>query len=423
MMNEITDKTTDYPRVLIVNSQSILAKNATGITLRSLWRSWPSERVMELYCDSNYEKVYEFDLVSFQMGLRNIPLRTIMISSAGHSINKSLKENSAGNTSNSVSWKGRIRKVAVCISDVSVVHIDSKLLNIIRRFDPQIIYTLGGNVLSLKTSYILSKKLGKPIVLHYMDNWIENFQWEDDRLLRFYRRALDKWHRKCLENSNIGITISQLMADEYTRRFHIPHVPLMNSVAIDSFVCDENKRNDPPIFVYAGGLHLNRWRNLHEIAQVIGDRGRFIIYTGNQDRGLYETEFADLNVEFRDYVPHDRIHEVYEKADILVHTEVENPTGNRFFKYSISTKIPEYLATGKNILFYGPKDIGLYQYLQTNNVAFCAGNISELSDAVNIILENGCDEEMRSRALALVQRNHEVSNSQMLLRKTLAEGK
>ena len=122
-------------------------------------------------------------------------------------------------------------------------------------------------------------------------------------------------------------------------------------------------------------------------------------------------------------MPHDKIHEVYEKADILVHTEVENPTGNRFFKYSISTKIPEYLATGKNILFYGPKDIGLYQYLQTNNVASCASNINELSDAVNIILENGCDEEMRSRALALVQRNHEVSNSQMLLRKTLAEGK
>ena len=341
-MSEVIDRVADYPRVLIVNSQSILAKNATGITLRSLWRSWPTAKVMELYCDSKYEKVCGFEVVSLQMGLKNIPLRTIMMTSAGHSINQSLKENSASNSSNSASWKGRIRKVAVCISDVSMVRIDSKLLNMIRRFDPEIIYTLGGNVLSLKTSYILSKKLNKPIVLHYMDNWIENFQWEDDRLLHFYRKVLDKWHRKCLENSNIGITISQLMADVYTQRFHIPHVPLMNSVEIDSFICDETQRSELTIFVYAGGLHLNRWKNLYEIAQVIGNRGRLIIYTSDQDRSSYEQEFEDLNVEFRDYVPHDRINEVYEKADILVHTEVENPTGNKFFRYSISTKIPEY---------------------------------------------------------------------------------
>ena len=38
-----------YPKVLIINQQSIKKKNATGITLRSLWVEWPDDKVLEIY--------------------------------------------------------------------------------------------------------------------------------------------------------------------------------------------------------------------------------------------------------------------------------------------------------------------------------------------------------------------------------------
>ena len=40
-----------YPRVLIVNAQSIYKKNATGITLQSIWSEWDADCLLEIYSD------------------------------------------------------------------------------------------------------------------------------------------------------------------------------------------------------------------------------------------------------------------------------------------------------------------------------------------------------------------------------------
>ena len=39
----------NYPRVLIINDQSIYKRNATGITIRSLFKNWPVDRVVEFH--------------------------------------------------------------------------------------------------------------------------------------------------------------------------------------------------------------------------------------------------------------------------------------------------------------------------------------------------------------------------------------
>jgi hypothetical protein len=69
------DKDKTYPKVLIVNSQSMHKNNATGITLRSLFANWPSERVMELYRWRPAESASErLEIVSEQIPVRAVPL-------------------------------------------------------------------------------------------------------------------------------------------------------------------------------------------------------------------------------------------------------------------------------------------------------------------------------------------------------------
>ena len=43
-----------YKRVLIVNKQSIYKRNATGLTMRSLWGDWPSDRIVEFHTFEPY---------------------------------------------------------------------------------------------------------------------------------------------------------------------------------------------------------------------------------------------------------------------------------------------------------------------------------------------------------------------------------
>src|SRR5699024_7795080 len=43
--------------------------------------------------------------------------------------------------------------------------------NEIMNYKPDYIYTIGGNIFSLKLAYKISKKLKIPLVIHFMDNW------------------------------------------------------------------------------------------------------------------------------------------------------------------------------------------------------------------------------------------------------------
>ena len=112
----------------------------------------------------------------------------------------------------------------------------------------------------------------------------------------------------------------------------------------------------------------------------------FDIYTSDDDFNMYRDKFEKYRcINFKRYVPHDKIVDVYQKADALVH--VENDVGsNDFFKYSISTKISEYLSTGKPVIFYGPANIYLYKFLEDNDIALVASTVELLERQIKKVI-------------------------------------
>ena len=55
-------------------------------------------------------------------------------------------------------------------------------------------------------------------------------------------------------------------------------------------------------------------------------------------------------------------------------------------KYSLSTKVPEYLSLKKPILAIGPKNVGSMKYLK--DVAQCVHDISDLEEKIEELLFN-----------------------------------
>ena len=98
-----------------------------------------------------------------------------------------------------------------------------------------------------------------------------------------------------------------------------------------------------------------------------------------------------------------------------VHTEIESEKLKGFFKYSISTKIPEYLATGKPILFYGPRDMKLFEYLLQNQAALMASTKEELYVCVERLTSEENFTKMCENARCLAERNHCASKNQKAL--------
>ena len=360
------------PRVLIVNAQSMYKKNATGITLQSIWSGWDADCLFEVYSDP-----VVMDQCNQRIKSYCIPPSYIIRFSRGkaaQSINSNIKAASTQQSSNN-KIKSYLRQFAVCTLDSISVKLDKSTIDAIRDFHPQVIYTLGASVSILRLVNKLSVQLNIPVIMHFMDNWAEHIQWEDNPLLSLYKSSLKKKMLACIKRCKLVVTISSSMAEAYHEKFQKETLVLMNTV----------------------------------------DISRFKGLTSKDNIELYRSGFETLPVAFYEAVPHERIDEVYQKADVLVHTEIESENLKGFFKYSISTKIPEYLATGKPILFYGPRDMKLFQYLLQNQVALTAGTKEELYECVKRLVSDEDFTEMCENARCLAEKNHCASENQIKL--------
>lgn len=401
-----------YPRVLIVNAQSIYKKNATGITLQSIWSEWDADCLLEIYSDPMVMDESNHKFKSYCISPNNV-IR-LARGRVAQSINSNIKATNTQQRSNN-KIKSYLRQFAVCELDSLAVKLDESTLEAIRVFQPQAIDTLGASVSILRLVNKLSVQLNIPVIMHFMDNWAEHIQWEDNPLLSLYKSSLKKKMLACIKRCKLVVTISSSMAEAYHEKFQKETLVLMNTVDISRFKGLTSKDTGVIHFVYAGGLHLDRWKALREIAlsiQQTNGKGILDIFTSKDNIELYRSGFETLPVAFYEAVPHERIDEVYQKADVLVHTEIESENLKGFFKYSISTKIPEYLATGKPILFYGPRDMKLFEYLLQNQVALTAGTKEELYECVKRLMSEENFTEMCENAQCLAEKNHCASKNQ-----------
>ena len=407
-------------RVLFINEHSLNHNNATAITMRSLWEDWPKSDIFELYYVEYASNQFSLNhSVLLERGV----IGKLRRSEIGEEICVGSKQRAFGKDH----WTQRVisdlREAAVSYVLSKKGRVCKKTLQEIDDFDPEVIYTLGGGVGVLKCAYRMSKRYDIPMIIHFMDNWVEHSQNDVNIFTRPYRYSLKKWLTKSMGRAKAAITISESMADAYSLIFpSFNFIPLMNSVDVQTLWCEPRERTDRRfVFSYAGGMHLDRWKGLLEIGRAIKETGIdavLNIYTSS-DTKRFLSFFSDLPVRFYPPVSHEQIQTVYRESDCLVHVETNDPVMEGYFKYSISTKIPEYLASGRVMFFYGPKTLGLYRYLETNHAAYLADDYDALcKQLVNIsAFEDG--PAILSNAYTLAKTKHDAVRARETLKETV----
>lgn len=383
-----------YPRILIINSESIYKRNATGITLRSLFHDWPSDKVVELYMWNPGE--IEKENLSIKSNI--IPPRTLPINFLIRKVTKSsISEESSGNSfgqkeeGKKPGLKYSIKQYVKYFSSTRLVntkHIERMLKSI--EFIPDVIYTLGGDFGVMKITVKLANKYKCPICMHYMDNWREILFVETSSWLQLNKK-INRLADVIEAKSCKSITISPMMKDVYEARGFVKFEALMNSVPISEHKFD--KIDDSTIwFIYAGGLHLDRHLALLQVEEAIkeikANNVKLKIYTGSKSREAYEELFDRKFTIFEDFLPHNEIWKAYRNADVLVHIESFSEERIAYTKYSLSTKIPEYMMSGKPILCYAPEEIAVYKYVQNSKSGLSAGNMNDLCKCVKSLSED-----------------------------------
>ena len=280
-------------------------------------------------------------------------------------------------------------------------------------FRPDVVYTMGSRFAIHELTFLLAKYYKCGTCFHYMDNWRETsfLSIPGGQLLN---RKLSVSVDRVTKLSKKSLVISPLMRTNYEQAYGGIYDVLMNSVEIGNQAV--SIPHDKTFFVYAGGLHLNRHLSLYKIQESIRENkinATLIIYTSDRNREKYETIFDKEITEFRDFLPHNRVGEIYEEADVLVHVESFDTDQIAYTKYSLSTKIPEYMASGKPILCFAPKDISVYQYVEEAEAGMCASNEILLAGCMltlsnDRLLREKLGKNGREYALA----NHDINRAQ-----------
>lgn len=406
-------------RILLVNSNSLNVNNATGITLQSVFKELNTECLMELYWNKTAAVTGEVKMNTRVLDFASLSLAGFIFNSKGKQISGKMKTTagqSAGPTGGLKKTITYLRQFLTLQADLSRIKLTKQDWEAIKAFQPEVIYTLGGGVAALKVAHRISKKLDLPIIIHFMDNWRHCIQWDANPLLGHYKKALKKYCDLCYTRSTQCIAISPEMAEVYTEETGVQHSALMNSVRVDDYLCPPRKDDGVYTFVYTGGLHLGREQGLYQIGEAIekaankkGVHAEFLIYTSDENIKAFSECFKSLkNTKLLPAVPHSDICQVFQNADFLVHTESEALVNNVFFKYSVSTKIPEYLSSGRPMLFYGPSDIYLYRFLTDSGIAVTTDNEEKLMKAIEDMIDGECD-ALTEKATCYARKHFDVA--------------
>ncbi len=265
----------------------------------------------------------------------------------------------------------------------------------LKEFSPDIIVlpTYGYSYIN-KLALHISKKYNVPIVSYISDDEYSLHQRSWSPLYwinRLYQRI---WIKKGFNNSKILYTISNIQNEYYKKIVKCPCKVLTKGLDFSSEIPTVSVPKQPIRLFYAGNIGSGRWRSLKVIADAIEDFNQkgniyeFNIYTGSPISDTLGSLFNVNGVHLNGFVHPNKIKKIIEDSDILVHAESFKKADRLAVRQSFSTKIVDYLHSGKCIIGIGPIDVASIEFLLVNNAAIIIKEPEDAISTLRSILDN-----------------------------------
>lgn len=382
------------PRVLIISNNSFSNIYNNGKTLEALFSSFPKENLAQLFfhegsmpdfsfCE-NYWKISEMDLIrnvgkcNKCVGREVLPQSNTEAEEIGSypKVLRFIKEKT-GNLTRDMIWR-------FC------TWYSQSLDEWLRKFNPQIIFFVGSSAsFSTRIAMRLSSSLSVPMAVYYTDDYLLSINKKSlVKKIRF--NHIYTLYKKVIGASALHFAIGEMMAQEYSNLFNTPFYPIMNSVKIEPFSVP--LKNNEILISYFGGLHLNRWLMLVRLAKLLPQNARIYVYTAPENiDNKKKAAFDEAGVEIKGLLKGRELKEAMKKADVLLHVESDDEDNRRFTRLAISTKLPEYLITGRPIIGFGPVEVASMRLLSDNEIGLVVNSDKsdpEIKEAITEIVGN-----------------------------------
>lgn len=263
--------------------------------------------------------------------------------------------------------------------------------------------------------YIIKKKC--PRVIGFL--WDDNFTYKQNHNLwhQLHRFWLRRSVRRMVNYCEDVVSLSPKMKREADAEFGVDSV-LITKPIYNLAEYKEYQISYPLHILYTGSLYVNRDKTIATIVEAIQEVNSkeqkviLDVYTASQIQPAMERK---IKVEgccvVHEPVKQEEVLELQKHADVLLFVEdLESKTGGDA-RLSFSTKITDYLCSGKCIWAVGSKEMSAIEYLYDMDAALCSMNKESIKTHLNSLLDNKMVNYYAFKAWRCGNERHSASNT------------
>lgn len=261
--------------------------------------------------------------------------------------------------------------------------------------NPIAVYTSVGDIAMARFILEFHKKFPSiKIIVHGFDDWLSPTYSIING--KSHRKKAETLFKKVLSIASGRFTATQKMAQEYASRYGYEFSVFTNPAPISSINYIVEKAKKPNIlFIGKVGWHnndaLRLMINAIEKITHIGHKVCFDIYTDTPTNELKKL-LGKLpeQVIVHEPVPNSQITSILLSAHVLYLPISINDQNIRFTRFSMSTKMGEYLNAGVPMIYLGPKNIAMTEFLEVHDCAeiITENSVDELTDRLIHVLKS-----------------------------------
>jgi len=363
--------TQKLPRTLIVTSGVFSHTTGGGVTLSSLFSKWPKDQLATVYRDyatpttdvcDRYYRLRRDEICKW--GPFEAIRRTVVAQG----------DDASGRPQSSARGPiAAVRRLLFGDGVPETVHLTNELDRWVADFRPDVIYSVLGSNAMIELTDALRVRYGLPSVIHFMDDWPSTI-YRGGLLSGFERVRLQRNLDHFLSVSTTRLAICDSMACAYESRYGRSFGVFQNTVDTgkwSSFARTDTALGPDIKILYTGAvLPFAQLESLATCCLAVarlrraGVPVKLDIFSPSFQAKSYRDRFiVDNCITLNEVIP-DRT-EYFKKlcgADILLLPVNFDARTIRFIRYSMPTKVPEYLASGVPILAYGPAQVAQVEY-------------------------------------------------------------
>ena len=427
-----------HPRTLIVGKGFDQASGA-GITLTSLFRDWPKDRLAALcaagetmdmsVCDTYYalgsdEARWMWPLSNFERQVRSGPVQRRTIDGDDRGLDVMLSDGGRPDDRAHMRLARRAFWGSVIASGAEHFllrrHVSPRLAGWMRAYRPEVLYTHLESLPMLGFVDSLVMQFDVPLVIHMMDDW-PSVPEHEGFLGPVTRRVIDRRLRRLMDVASCNMAISRYMCDAFEVKYGHEFLPFHNVLDTRTWAATPRtswEAAEPFVLVYTGRVGKANEEALRDVAAVVamlaekGLRIRMEIYALDRAPFPPGTWPESKAVRVLPAAAYSDIPGLLVRSDLLVLPLGFSQKDLAYARYSMPTKVAEYLGSGTPILVYCPEASAVTQYARSSGWGAVVGtrDRAALSETITrLVADEGERERLGRVSLSVAQTDNDPS--------------